>query len=146
MLVHTHGGRYVYLIFYSLVFLAIWGLCAQWIPIFMESQERDWERLVVMLLSKSNWYDLCLRSIESYSLDQYHLSLKLSLTITELRLVLPISSLSPFFWVSFWTLIMIICVLKRILHKKMSFSSNYKNHHSSLLLAAALSQNGRIAV
>ena len=66
MLVHTHGGRYVYLIFYSLVFLAIWGLCAQWIPIFMESQERDWERLVVMLLSKSNWYDICLSSIESY--------------------------------------------------------------------------------
>ena len=40
-------------------------------------------------------FDLCLRSIESYSLDQYRLSIKLSLTITELRLVLPISSLSP---------------------------------------------------
>ena len=30
--------------------------------------------------------------------------------------------------------------------EKKSYSSNYKNHHSSLPLAAALSQNGRIAV
>ena len=57
-------------ILFSGVFSGVFGdlrtLCTMNTNFHGITRERDWERLVVMLLSKSNWYDICLSSIESY--------------------------------------------------------------------------------